>query len=63
VLGVVIALGAGRWLQPLLFRESVSDPGVLGLVAGMVIVVAMSASAIPGWRAARADPMVALKSD
>jgi predicted permease len=62
-LGVVIVFGAARWLQPLLFRESVTDPGVLGLVAGTVIVVAVSASAIPGWRAATADPMVALKGE
>ena len=63
VLGMLLAVGAGRWLQPLLFHESARDPGVFALVTVTMIAVAVLASAVPSLRASRADPMVALKSD
>jgi ABC-type lipoprotein release transport system permease subunit len=39
------------------------DPGVLGAVTGILLVVAAMASAMPAWRASRADPMEALRAD
>ncbi len=63
VLGMLLAVGAGRWLQPLLFHESARDPGVFALVTVTMIAVAVVASAVPSLRASRADAMVALKSD
>jgi putative ABC transport system permease protein len=59
--GLVIALAAGRWLQPLLFDESSHDPLVFGLVTGVLLGVAALASFVPARRAARVDPMVALR--
>jgi predicted permease len=63
VVGAVIALGAGRWLAPLLFSVSPTDPWVYGIVAVVLLVVAMLASAIPAFRASRVDPNVALRAE
>ena len=61
--GVALALLAARWLQPLLFRQSATDPMVFVGVSGTMILVALIASAIPAMRAARADPVTALRSE
>ena len=65
--GVAIGLGAAalaaRWIQPLLFQQSARDPATYAVVGGLIIVVALVASAVPAFRATRADPNVALRSD
>ena len=59
--GAVVALGAGialmasRWIQ-LLFRQSAVDPAIIGLVAGVMLVVTLVSTCAPGIRASRADP-------
>jgi predicted permease len=62
-LGAAIALGVGRWVQPLLFNESARDPVVYGFVAIALLAVAAVASFIPARRAARVDPMQALRAE
>jgi putative ABC transport system permease protein len=62
-LGAVIALALGRWIEPLLFEESPRDPAVFMLVAAVLLLVAALASFIPARRAARVDPMRALRAD
>jgi predicted permease len=59
--GALVAALGGRWLQPLLFRQSAADPLVYGAVGGAMLVVALAASALPALRAARADPNGALR--
>lgn len=61
--GLALALGASRWVQPLLFRESARDPVVYGTVAVALLLAAVAASAIPARRAARADPSAALRAE
>ena len=61
VIGVVIALAGGQWLGPLLFQESPHDPLVFGFVALLLLGVTVAASIIPSRRAARVDPIVALR--
>jgi ABC-type antimicrobial peptide transport system permease subunit len=58
-----VALAAGRWLQPLLFRQSAADPLVYVGVGGAMLAVALVASALPAFRAARADPNTALRAE
>jgi predicted permease len=65
--GVAIGLGgawlSARWVQPLLFRQSATDPATYGIVGATMILAAFAASAIPAMRAARADPNTALRSE
>jgi predicted permease len=63
VLGVVVALFAGRWIAPLLFEVSPRDPIVLTAVVIALFAVALLASWIPASRAARVDPGTALRAD
>jgi ABC-type antimicrobial peptide transport system permease subunit len=67
VAGVAIGLGgawlSARWVEPLLFRQSATDPATYGAVAASMILAALAATAVPAIRAARADPNVALRSD
>ena len=62
-LGALIAFLAGKWIQPLLFQQSASDPLVYGGVAAMMVIVALAASAVPAIRASRADPNIALRAE
>ncbi|GJG85966.1 hypothetical protein tb265_11470 [Gemmatimonadetes bacterium T265] len=63
VVGSVLALAASRWLAPLLFQQSATDPRVYGGVAAAMLLVALGASAAPAARAARADPNAALRAE
>jgi putative ABC transport system permease protein len=62
-LGVVLAYGASRWLEPLLFQQSAKDPVVYAAVGALLLLVALGASAAPAVRASRADPNTALRSE
>jgi putative ABC transport system permease protein len=61
VLGVAGAFGLTRLMGKLLFGISPHDPLTLAVVAFLLTVVALLASYIPAYRAARVDPMVALR--
>ena len=63
VIGLSLALGAARWVQPLLFRQSAADPLTYAIVAGGMMIAALAASALPAARAMRADPCTALRAD
>ncbi|HKI94486.1 MAG TPA: ABC transporter permease, partial [Gemmatimonadales bacterium] len=63
VVGAGIALGVSHWVEPLLFQESSRDPTVFVLVSGVLFAVAALASFIPARRAARVDPMRALRTE
>lgn len=62
-IGVVCALWAGRFIKPLLFEESPRDPMVFGVVASVLLMTALLASLIPALRAARVDPVRALRAE
>jgi ABC-type antimicrobial peptide transport system permease subunit len=62
-LGTALAFGASRWLEPLLFKQSPKDPIVYSIVGGLLLLVALAASAAPAFRASRADPNTALRSE
>lgn len=63
VAGGAIAFVAGAWIAPLLFNQPARDPVVFGLVAGVLLLVAVVASAIPAMRGARVDPNTALRTE
>lgn len=60
--GVVIAMIAAPWVQPLLFGESARDPAVFAGVAIVNGVVSVVASLGPSLRAVRADPNTTLRA-
>jgi len=62
-IGGIIALWASRWLGTLLFNESPKDPVVYAAVAGVLVVVAVVATALPALGAARLDPNTALRAE
>ena len=62
-IGIVLALALGRVVEALLFGATPRDPFVFGAVAVTLMVVAASASLLPAWRAARVDPVVALRDE
>jgi ABC-type antimicrobial peptide transport system permease subunit len=61
--GIATALLLGRFVASLLFGVTANDPSVLIGAASGLCAVAMLASAIPAWRAARVDPASALRAD
>jgi predicted permease len=63
VLGVVIALAAGRYLAPLLHSVSPRDPLTFVIVVATLLAAALAATVLPARRASRVDPNVALRSD
>jgi len=63
VLGAVVALVVSRFVKPLLFQVSPRDPLVFATVAAALLAVAVLASVLPARRAARVDPMQALRTE
>ncbi len=61
LVGVVGSLGAMRLLESLLLPQTTKDPWLWILVPLFVITVALVSSFIPSRRAARTDPIVALR--
>ena len=62
-MGLGVALLGARWLQPLLFQQSATDPSVYAGVGAVLVVVSIAACAAPARRATQADPMVALRAE
>jgi putative ABC transport system permease protein len=65
--GTAVGLGGAalltRVLERLLFGVKPSDPATLGAVAILLLVVAGVACYIPARRAARIDPLAALRTE
>jgi putative ABC transport system permease protein len=62
-IGSVLALATGSLLQGLLVGVSSRDPATLAGVAALLIAVAAAAAFLPARRAARIDPVIALRAE
>ena len=60
-IGLTASLAFARWLNPLLYKVSASDPLTLALTGCGLLTVALVASLVPANRATRIDPMEALR--
>ena len=61
--GIVLALGASRWLAAFLVGVDARDPRMLVAAAAVLTIVATLAAYIPARRASRIDPLTALRAD
>ena len=61
IIGLALALGAGWAVRSQLFGMSSFDPTALISSAVLLVVVALCAGIVPARRAARVDPMLALR--
>ena len=63
VIGLSVAWGVTRWLASQLYGVGARDPLTFAVVAVLLLLVAAAASWIPGRRATKVDPTVALRSE
>ena len=63
VLGGFAALAATRWLTSFLYGLTASDPRTLAVATATLAFVAIVAGAMPAFRAARVDPVDALREE
>jgi predicted permease len=62
-LGFLLALGIGRALSGMLYQVSPVDPVAFTLAPAMLVATALFACCLPARRAAKVDPMVALRNE
>ncbi len=62
-IGVAVSIGVGRFLSDLLFGAPPSDIRILAGAAVILFALAAAANWLPARRAARVDPMRALRSE
>jgi putative ABC transport system permease protein len=63
VIGIIVALAAGRFIRGQLFGVSENDPLTFLAVALVLVLVAGAAAWIPAWRAASIQPLEALREE
>jgi predicted permease len=61
--GALLALVGAQLMRALLFGVGTTDPLSIGLAALVLLVVVLGASLVPAYRAARVDPITALRAE
>lgn len=61
--GIAAFLATGRLLESLLFQTEPRDPVLIAGVATLALLVSFIAALLPARRAARVDPMIALRTE
>jgi predicted permease len=63
VCGLAGGLYASRFVETMLFEVAALEVSSLALPLGTLLLAAVVAAAVPAWRAARVDPVIALRSE
>ena len=63
VVGAVLSFAGARFISGLLFGVSARDPVVFAAVSVLVAIAALAACLVPGRRALRVDPLIALRAE
>jgi predicted permease len=63
LVGLLAAVAVSRFLGALLFGVSATNPAIFAGVVVALFAVALGASCVPAWRAARIDPMQVLRDE
>jgi putative ABC transport system permease protein len=63
VIGLAASVGLGRLIAARLYGVAATDPLTLGVVAGVLMLSAVAACAVPAARAAGIDPGAALRGE
>jgi ABC-type lipoprotein release transport system permease subunit len=63
LLGVTVAFGATRWIESFLFAVKPLDPVAFSASALLIAGIALFAGYLPGRRAAKIDPIRALRHE
>jgi putative ABC transport system permease protein len=63
VAGLIAAMGLTRFMASILFGVRPDDPATFAAIAAVLLTVAFAASVIPAARAARLDPVRALREE
>jgi predicted permease len=61
--GILGALACTRFLASLLYGVSATDPAIFAAVTALLLAIAVTATALPAWRAARINPIQSLRND
>lgn len=62
-LGFVAALALTRFLRSLLYEIAAADIVTFVAITGLILLVAIAATALPAWRASRINPVKSLRLD
>jgi len=63
VLGVIAAIPAARLIAAQLYGVTPADPATFGAIMTLLLVVGIAATLVPARRAARVEPIIALRAD
>jgi putative ABC transport system permease protein len=63
IAGLGIAWGATRFIASQLYGLEPRDPSTMVAAAGLIVAVSIIATLLPARRAARVDPMTALRHE
>jgi predicted permease len=63
VLGLAASAGVTRLIQSMLYQTQPIDTEIFSVVSATLLLVSAAACVIPAWRAARLDPVTALRTE
>ena len=62
-IGIPLALLGSRWVKALLYGVEADDPVAIAIAVALLVVCGLAAGVMPARRAARIDPMVAVRHE